>query len=398
MNLLVCLLLVAASPVDQAVDDAAALFPADAPYIRYLYLDNIEDEKEREHHLAVISFTLNSVSAKKKIVLPTFANKEKTLIKFDIRDYGFDEKAYRSLGVDPYTKKTDKLKLLTKSENPIMRSDWFIIKAMTAPTYYKLLGVSNLKDFNKRHGHDPDTAKKLKIDQAAVVILSSVVRSTRYLKRTPTPTGAIWESRDRVKDDNHNFLGDLLSEKYDSVQLFATNANGLLSYFAADGKGQALDFLDADISVDRTKSFSPDLVVRVGRNCVACHVTGVLPFQDTVREMIKKDIKLLAPDKDASNRLADLFGAELPIQKDQDDYEVALKKTTGMDPKTFTHKFVSVWTIYYTDVTLEQAAKEMGMKADELKKYCLDSGQAALVHLAVFGKLPRVHFEEAIKR
>jgi hypothetical protein len=393
MNLLVCLLLAVVSPVEQAEEDAISLFPADASYVKYLYLDNVE-EKEREHYMAVVSFTLNSVSNKKKIVKPVFVNKDKTLIRFDIRDYGIDVKAYNEFPTDPYTKKIDKLKVLSKSENPIMRADWFIIKAMQAPLYYKLMGVSDLKDFRKRHGHDPDNAKKLKVEQAAIVVLSNLARNTRYIKRTVTVTGAIWESRDSSTID---YLTDLLTDKYDSVQVLAFNSNGLLSYFAADNKGKSMDHLAVDIAVDHSRAFEPDLTVRVARNCVACHSVGVLPIDDSVRSLIKKDIKLLGPDKDAMDRLSDLFGAELPIKKDQTLYAEALMKATDMKPMEFTHKFIAVHKTYYADLTLEHAAKEMGMTPDELKKDCLQSGHAHLVRLALDGKIPRVHFEQAIK-
>lgn len=387
-----CLLL-AAAPVDLAEEDAATLFPADAQYARYLYLDSI-DEKDRDQYMSVVSFVLNSLSTQKKIIQPKFVNKEKTLIRFDVRDYGFDVKAYNSFPKDPYTKQSDKLKLLLKSERGLMRVDWFIIKAMDGKHYYKMMGVSDLKDFRKRHRNDPADAKKLRVEQGAVVVLSNVARNTRYIKRTATETGAIWESRDSISID---YLMDLLSEKYDSIQLLATNPNGLLSYFAADGKGKPLDYLPVEVAVDHTKAFEPDLTVRIARNCVACHHSGIVPIDDRVRKLIKENINLLGPDKDAKDRLADLFMAELPVKQDQDAYVAALKKTTGMEPKDFTKSFIEVFQRYYADVTLEQAAKEMGQSLDDFKQYCLESGQAHIVYLALRGKIHRVHFESAIE-
>ncbi len=186
---LVCLLL-AAAPVEQAEEDAISLFPADAQYARYLYLDNVK-EQEREHYLAVVSFTLNSVSTKKKITKPVFINKDKTVIRFDIRDYGIEAKNYNEFPHDPYAKKSDKLKVITKSDNPLMRADWFIVKSMSSPMYYKLLGVSDLKGFRKRHENDPENAKKLRVEQAAVVMTSNIARNVRYIKRTETITGGI---------------------------------------------------------------------------------------------------------------------------------------------------------------------------------------------------------------
>jgi hypothetical protein len=391
MNLLFCFLLAAASPVEIAEEDIATIFPNDVPYTRYLYLDNVE-EKECDHHLAVVSFVLNSISTKKKITKPVFVDKEKTVIRFDLRDYGLDAKAYNNLPVDLYTKKTDKLKALIKAENPIMRSDWFVVKSMTAPIYYKLMGVLDLNGFKKRHGYEEINKKT---EQAAVVMSSGIARNTRYVKRATTKIGPVWESRDSSSID---YLTDLLSDKYDSAQLLAFNLNGLISYYAADNKGNGLDYLNADVAADTTKAFEPDLLVRVSRNCIACHIQGVIPVDDAVRGLLKhKDIALITPGKNAADRIADLFGTELPIKKDQQVYVEALQKATDMDPKTFTHKFIAIHTIYYAPLTLEMAAKEMGMKPDDFKEYCLQSGNPRLVRLVFEGKIPRVHFESAIE-
>ena len=394
MNLLFCLLLAAAGPVEIAEEDIAATFPADVPHIRYLYLDNVE-ENESDHRLAVVSYVLNTLSTNKKITKPVFIDKGKTVIRFDLRDYGIDAKNYNNFSVDPYVKKTDKLKKLINAENPIMRADWFVVKSMVAPNSYKLMGVSDLNGFKKRHGYDTEQAKKLKVEQAAVVISSGLAKNTRHIKRVQTSTGPFWESRDSASVD---YLIDLLSEKYDSVQILAFNPNGLISYFAADNKGKALDYLNADVSVDHTRAFEPDLLVRVARNCVACHVNGVIPVDDTVRKFLKhKDITIMTPGKNTADRLADLFGAELPVKQDQKVYVEALEKATDMDPKTFTHKFIAVFTIYYTDLTMETAAKELDMKPEDFKRFCLQSGNPHLVRLVFDDKITRVHFEAAIR-
>jgi hypothetical protein len=134
-------LMLALMPANDAAQDLQNFSADDAQNIRYLRLDNIDDEKERKHYLAVVSFILNSVSNKKKITRPTLVNN--TLIRFDIRDYGIGTKAYEDIGADPYAKQNKILKKLTNSENPLIRADWFIIKSTLAPTYYKLLGVTD---------------------------------------------------------------------------------------------------------------------------------------------------------------------------------------------------------------------------------------------------------------
>lgn len=386
MCFLACLLAIAA-PTDVIENDISSMLADDVPYVRYLKLDNI-DEKERDSYMAVVSFVLNSLSSKKRITLPKLV--DKNTIKFDIRDYGIDAKAYDCIGVDPYLKKNDVLKKITKSQNPVIRADWFIIKAMTAPTYYKLLGVSNLKEFRQRHGDDGG-AKKVRAVQAAIVVLSKLSRNTRYIKRIATLTRSVWESRDSTSVD---YLVEPFSEKYDSIQLLGFNPNGLISFYAADDKGNQIDSLSPDIAVDHSNSFEPDLMVRVSRNCFACHSNGVIPVVDEVRNLINKDIKLITPDKDAADKLTDLFGEELPVVKDQEAYEEAVAKTTGMAGKTLTRRFVAVWSKYYSDLTLEQAARELGKTPNNFKKECLASGQAHLVTLVIRGKIHRVHFEQ----
>lgn len=392
MNLLLCLL-VAATPIEQAEADAALSPANNVIYTRYLRLDNIDEEK-REHHLAIVSFVLNSISNKKKITLPTFVNKEKTLIKFDIRDYGIAAKAYDSLKKDFYTPKSKILNTLTHCENSIMRSDWFIINAMKSPTYYKLLGVSNLKDFRKRNGDDGRT-KKLKIEQIGIVISSGLARNTRLMKRLPLLNGgAMWESRTSKSVD---YLLDIFSEKYDSIQLLASNNNGLISYFASDDKGNAQDHLDPDVAIDFSRAFEPDVTVHVAKSCVVCHNVGVLPVEDEVRGIVKKNINIQPLNRDDVDKFNELFGSELRIKKDQDIYKEALLKTTGMDTKTFTNKFISIWKIYYRDLTLEQVAKEIGIATKEFRMQCQASNNFHLVRLFATDKISRVNFEKIME-
>ena len=378
-----------ATPTTVAENDIVKIAPEDAIYIRYLSSDKVDD---KEGYLALVSFTLNSVSKSKQIVKPLFVDKEQSVIRFDLRDYDIDPKIYEVLPVDPYGKKSEKLNEVTKSKNALIRVDWFIIKSLETPIYYKLLGVSNLKGFRSRYG-DNGAAKKVRAEQAAVVILSNLSRYTRYIKRIPTVTGSVWEARDSSTID---YLSDLLSDKYDSIQLVAFNANGLLSYFAADNKGRAMEHLPVEIAIDRSRVFEPDLVVRMARSCIACHTVGILPVDDSVRK-IKNDFQINGTNKDATDRLNDLFGSDLPVEKDQDIYKAALLKATGMDMKTFTRKFVEVWTNYYKDVTLEQAAKELDVDVEVFKKECLNSKQVYLLDLAVRGKISRVRFEKLLE-
>jgi hypothetical protein len=382
MMILLLSLVVMTGEVEKDLSKFAA---EDAKYVRYLTTESPEES-------AVASFVLNTVSDRRKITLPTMVNKN--LIRFDLRDYGILPKNYSVVKKDIYTKNDEKLKEMTGSDNPIMRADYFIIKAMTGANYRQLMDVTDLKSFRKRHSYNAEDVKKARAEQAAIVVSSGLVRTTRYIKRVATVTGSMWEAWDSTTED---YLQNLLTEKYDYMQVIAFNSNGLLSYFSADSKGNAQNNLDVNVAIDHSRSFNGDLVVRLARNCVACHTTGVLPVKDHVRALIEKDAAIIAKNRELRNRVEDLFSTKLPVERDQAVYAEALMKTTGMTPQEFTPKFVAIWNRYYKDLTLEEAAKEFGFTPDDFKNFCKISGNYHLVNLVVNGKISRVNLERVME-
>ncbi len=390
---MITLLLAAVLSTDTDIENYLKSIPAEtAENTRFLEMPAEYSEKEKESCAKVISFVLNTISDKKAITKPVFLNEN--VLRFDLRDYGILPKNYETLPKDPYRKANEIVDKLTKSKRSIIRTDFFIIKTMTAPTYYKLINVSKLSEFRERYGHDPQASKKAKTEQAAVVVISGVSRNTRYIKRSVTLNGSIWESRESASVD---YLQDLTSDKYDNIELLAFNANGLLSYYVADKKGRAADMVSPEIAVDHQKNFEPDLVVRVARNCIACHSAGIVPVEDKVRKLLEKNIKLIATDNDAKDRLTELFSTELPISKDQDIYKEAVLKATGLEPKELNRKFIHVWKSYYEDLTIERAAKEMGLTVEEFKKQYEGTKDVRIISLIALGKINRVYFEKVLE-
>lgn len=393
MSLVLLALLLTATPED-VVNRVEKELAADLErnHIRYFSFQNIPENK-RDEALAVLSFTLNSISLDKKIIVPKFSDKDKLTVKVDLRDYKIKPDNYSSIGKDNFFYKhyTQELAKIMNSQNYLVRVEWFITRAMTAPYYYKIMGVSNLDEFKTRSGYDAKLAKNGEL--AAIIVHSKLARATRYFKRSPTVSGYMWEARDSAKID---YLKDLLSENYESVELLSSNPNGLLSYFAADSKGIALDHIDVAIAVDHQ---SDDKVVRVAKSCVACHHSGVVPIVDEVRNIFKNfknNIKIQVIDENGMNRFKELFLADLPIKEDQTKYLEALNKATSMDGKTFSSKFADVWKNFYKDLTFEQAAAEFGMDEKKFREYCLNSADPHLLGLLIRFKIQRVHFEEIL--
>ncbi len=269
-----------------------------------------------------------------------------------------------------------------------MRADYFIIKAMPATNL--LTDVKDLESFRKRHLYDSNAVK---FGDAAIVSNGNVAKNSVYIKRIPTALGSVWEMR---ISKNEVYLTNILSEDYDFLQLIATNPNGLLSYFIADNKGKACDYVDPNIATD---SKSEDSLVRVSKSCVICHIKGVLSFEDDIRKLLKKDGELRGKKDDVA-RVTELFSGNLDstIQREQGNYEVALLKATGMRLGNFNRSFANIWQQYYRDLTLEEAAKDFDMDLDSFRRYCQKSGDFHLVNLVVNGKISRKRLDQVLKR
>jgi hypothetical protein len=169
----------------------------------------------------------------------------------------------------------------------------------------------------------------------------------------------------------------------------ASNENGLISYFTADKKGNAINCMPVDVSIGQE---FPDGDARVlcARSCVLCHPSGVVKFEDEVRKLIGKKVTITTT-REIAERISQLFESDLNIEKDQEDYVRALFAATGMNPKDFIANFFKIWKDYYTDLTLEQAAKEFGYSVEDFKKLC--NGNFHLINLLVNGSISRVYLE-----
>jgi len=390
MNLVLVLALFAAPTPQDVIDsvekDAAALQDSDG--MRYLSLHDIED---KENVAKIVSFTLNSLSSRQRITAPKLSD-DKLFIRFNLYDYGFTKAGYDILGKNK-TFKSEKLNKILGCENPILRADDFIIKSLAAGNYYRLLGVKNLSEFKDRIGADD----KGLTTQAAVASGGKVAFNTQQVRRSATLSGYIWEVRD-IKDRKKDFLRELLSEEYDTVQLVATNPNGLLAYYAASAKGEPHESLDADIAIDASKTVS-DYTVRIARNCIFCHAAeGVIPFKDSVRELIgNQGVKLQAANKELEQKLRDLFSTELPFKRDADTYQEALTKATGMKPADFQKAFKDFYQNYYGELTLKQVAVRFGQTEEEFKNFCKNSADVTLIRLLLDGKISRARFDALIE-
>jgi len=265
----------------------------------------------------------------------------------------------------------------TNSEFPVMRADWFIIKATLPPAYYDFLKLGDdIKDFERLIFTDQKLAEKARSQFKGVVVTSIVARNNRTLLRSPTFTnGYYWQSHDSLSSvDDRQYVQNILNEKFDATEDIGTLPNGLQAYFLTDGKGKRLDFANPDVAIDNT---AVDRIVRTGRSCMICHSEGIKPIDDEIRTLTKKlqnkeAIKLLIANKEDAFKIDDLFGTDLDKQiiKDQNIFSEAVAETTGLPMDVNAKQYAAIYDWYAEHLlTVEDVVREVGLPPDLLEKY-----------------------------
>lgn len=418
-----------------ALADARALPPDRCQKTRYLDLTHLSPDKRAEY-AKVLSFHLNSLSGESDVVIPrTIAG---GVLAFDLRDYGIDGTVYGRLGQtaqEPYfhvlleygkERKSaaapwlppaviGELIQLTGSQVPVCRGDWFLYQTAVAKDraagYYDMSGQGvDEADFQKLSGANPAEARRLRLETAASVAVSSVALHNRGINRLQALTGGYWTTLDfKASNDRQNTVrllqGDTEPPHGDANELYAPRPNGLFAYRLQDGKGKRQDTAPDDIASDG-RSRSPDRRVHSMLSCVRCHVEGLRPIDDFARRAFKSPLELRSPDYEKLKRLRQLYLSDLPKQlfDDNQKFAAAVWKCNQLTVAENARLYGEAWS-YYADepVDAARAAAECGIPAEaflpRLRAY-LKANPLSDPVIAGYAADPpapprREHFEEA---
>lgn len=299
----------------------------------------------------VVSFTLNSISKNKEIIVPQIKD---GIIRFNLKDYGISPKVYNSLGKGQLV------------------ASYFVTKALTSH-YYKFLGISTQQDFRKLV-----KAQNKEFQQAGIVTQSKVTRFKQMLYREPTILGALWTQQ-------LNKSHDLIIEEYEERSFIAHLPNGLLVYCAQDEKGKLISKLDANLSI--TYDGKP---IRVGISCISCHKKGIEPFTDEIRLLNSKDVIIQTREK------TNVFQGNLPFTKDQEIYSNALKLVNGLTPEKNAELVTELFDKYEQPLSLLDATTEIGVNKTKFLKKLSNINNPYLLKWLIDSeyKLPRYHWEQ----
>lgn len=393
--------------------DLSAIGAKDRPFVRYLDLSNIPEDK-REEVFKTLGGHINALSRETDLASP--AAVKGGLVRIDLRDYGWDAKVWEKFrDIDPYfhvqivkdwpggdyegkpydkgsfkvsqtagapwlAETDDARKKLTailydmETEVPVLRADWWFAQTAVQEGrkvgYYDLLGIKAEKDYHALIRFDPKLSAKLEHRRA--VVFSGITLQPRRVERTPTVLGGLWRSFDNstavAKANPHVFLDDEFT--FEATEQFAPLPNGLPVWWLANGKGERQDKApDNIVGGDRT-THSNDTRLQINLSCIRCHFAakdemGIKPIVD------KKIGRITAKDYDKLRELQRQYLRALKpsIESDQRNYETAIKQATGgMTGQEWATAYAKLWS-WYEDakVDLTRAAGDLGCKADDLK-------------------------------
>jgi hypothetical protein len=397
--------------IESIVSDLSQLPNRDRQFARYYTLTHLYNTDESEAALAnyriALSKLVNSLSWENTIVNPVTIDEHKTVLRLDLRDYGWDKAIWKRITeLYPYAinypyKSYEKLCNLSTAEVPFLRVDWFISTAALPPLYHDILDLPET---------DAELEKKLNVDVRRNLwdspgrnvwrsgfLNSGVSKFNRIVERHTSSYGAYWKSYDFDSNKGlKNIFQNPLSFRHAGGEIIFNLPNGLQAYLLAESSGKRIDEAPVNI-VFSTQGNDP--IIRNGLSCMACHTSGMKEFKDRTNELHlaiqntafekkadKKYALELYADADTMNRL---------VEKDKITFERAVAELGGIAGG---REPIALLTDRYQDsLNSKLTAAEIGIAETEfinkLKKHDLLKS-IGLNTLAAGGTIARETWEE----
>ncbi|MCE9532206.1 MAG: hypothetical protein K8T89_13965 [Planctomycetes bacterium] len=330
-----------------------------AKFYRFFSLANLHNNPmvtaaELRMSRAAMSKAINSLSMKRRIVVPEAIDAQQTVFAIDVREIGWDEedlwrevmKAYPyALSVGDSTNETlrnlekDISRLLPDVKIPVVRVDWFVSTATRPPLYHTLLGIpKTATELEKTLGVNVQNNYASDSVNRAGFSKSGVSQQNRMVERHESSFGAYWKSFDFRANKPKTVLTQFplgpvfknnphenLAFEHDGGEIVFALPNHLQGYMLINNKEERIDEGPVDIVNDRKKVSGTPVIVN-GVSCMACHKDGMITFKDEIR-----DGNSLAGD--ALMKVKKIYPEDKVMQKlvkdDQEQFLLALERATG---------------------------------------------------------------------
>ena len=363
----------------EALRDIGNVDVRDQPNTRWAVLThkyNLRSSvQEMDYFVDGINLTLNSISQERGLSQVTQVDNRRSLYRIDLDAFGLTANDWDKIlrqeffNLESNTVRGRQLKLLTGSRIPWLHADNLIFTALggnicqsgaTSTTnrcdpnlrgaflYYDLLDFPIGQNRVDRRFSDLVNLQiayvglnfQEEVDNFDVNFLgffgSSIsLNKNRLLVRAETDDGRFWitfDTNSNAAPEQNLFEFPLLVETrgqaifdFQASESIFSLENGTDAYFLSDANGVAADFAPLDTVFDnQTPGFDP--TIRAPFSCFRCHVNGILPASDQVRDSIvgvpsdltRDDIELVeAHYKNIGNQLFTNDNLELKRVKEE---------------------------------------------------------------------------------
>ena len=256
--------------------------------ITHLYNAGLDDEELNTVRLALAKL-LNSLSWDRKIITPQSVDREKTVLRIDVRDLRWTRELWEILvlaypyGLQQSSTLAANVYKQSGTRLPYVRTDWFVAQASRPPLYYALLQLPDTID-GLQQQLKINFSQNVRQDRAirAGFTKSGVSTNPRVIERHEISDGACWISYDfAASAGSRNFFNNPLNFEFDGNEVIFSLPNGLQAFMIFNREGARLDKAPSNIVRDPR---APDAAVMNGLSCLRCHANGIIPKQDEVRK------------------------------------------------------------------------------------------------------------------
>ena len=366
---------------------------------------------------ASIRKLLNSLSTNPKIAVFEKTGPEQVLHRIRLRDIGWTSAMWdRVTATYPYALDSDSLAAVAAPAHcpvPVVRADWFAAVTTRPPLYDTIMNhPHDVRELEARLGVRVDDNLAAGEAVRSGFTQSGVSRQNRLVERHEIRTyaGFYWKSydfkentgRSRLPDfplgpPSARLLGGEHAFEHAGGEIIYSLPNGFQAYMLADGKDQKIDIGPIEVVSDREDTTHHAQIVN-GFSCIACHKEGMrsLPpdqlrafagsgrFRPEEQRLIEK----LHPEQGKIDAL---------VKADAALFQKVLV-AAEVNPKATLEPVLTLVDSFESDVTLAQAAAELGITVEELQK-TLDNNAGSFFDtraaLRPPGTIPRVAFPEA---
>ena len=283
------------------------------------------------------------------------------------------------------------LTLLTQSQAPIVRADWFLVQSarqisltneQTGAGYYDFLELKDRDDYFRLIGQHTNN-KNSKVIIRAVVTVSGISAQNRQIEQDGCDNGKHWTTLDTFKQKAQGIAIQTLRAgefKHDTEEHYAPLPNGLPVTFLCTDQGVRQDSAPDKLGGNRASmNISADTRIHVNISCIQCHQGAVLmAIADDVRPVYTGRLGVVSNDKNVALELRRQYGPglEIPLNRDREIYQDAFTKTTGQTSQQTMQTYSGAFSKYaFTQVSLEQAAAELGATPANFLKTLKEAAQ-----------------------